>query len=751
MKKHFAFLLVILLVVSLSLTACSGDESAEIIENLETQIEDLQAELDKVKEENSEKDKEIEGLKNSNSKQDKENNALMAEIADLEAKISELETKESDNLEKITELETAYNAKVAELEAQKQANADALAKLEADHKAKVEGLEGDIEELEANYAAKVAELEAEKQANAEALAKLEADHKAEVDGLNSDIAELETAYNNKVAELEAEKAANAEALAELEAEHKAAISELENENYMIQNELSNLKGQINEFECNQKYTEAILFVLETDIITLEESITLSYKRTTELEYILAELAYNNLDDEALLELEYYVYNIRMDLEVIIIETEALNSEIENSMQGSIEKFNEIQYALYTLEVVWKNIECRIIELEIRIDEYANYANKTPFKFELLEDGTYALTAVKPDYLPSEVVIPSTYNNQAVTVIADSAFYWCDSLTSVVIPGSVTSIGGEAFAFCSNLTSVVIGDGVTTISYSAFSNCSNLTSVVIPDSVTIIDNSAFYDCDSLVSVVLPDSGVTTIGYYAFYDTAYYNDENNWIDGVLYIGNHLIEAKDTISGKCMIKDGTITVADYAFYVCDSLTSIVIPDSVTSIGQYAFKDCIILESIEVSENNEYYKSINGNLYSKDGKTLIQYAIGKEDNSFEIPDSVTFIGEYAFFDCDNLFSIVIPDGVTSIGMNAFQDCFNLTSIVIPDSVTSIGYSVFFNCNRLSVIYYNGTEEEWAEISIKSYDDDFEDATRYYYSETQPTEEGNYWHWVDGEVIVWE
>ena len=176
---------------------------------------------------------------------------------------------------------------------------------------------------------------------------------------------------------------------------------------------------------------------------------------------------------------------------------------------------------------------------------------------------------------------------------------------------------------------------------------SIKSVVIPSGVTSIEWGAFSYCSNLTRITIPDS-VTSIG------------------------------------------------NGAFWWCSSLSSITIPDTVTSIGDFAFSS---VQSVQVSTQNPVF-SVDGSgvLINKKEKKLL-YAPPSLSGNYTIPDSVTSIGECAFWRCSSLTSITIPDSVTSIGDSAFEGCSNLTSITIPDSVTSIGDRAFLSCKNLTNI----------------------------------------------------
>ena len=326
----------------------------------------------------------------------------------------------------------------------------------------------------------------------------------------------------------------------------------------------------------------------------------------------------------------------------------------------------------------------------------------------------------------------------VASVGNYAFYGCSGLTDVTIPSSVTSIGSSALQRCTALTSVTIMEGVMSIGVSAFQYCTGLTSVTIPEGVTSIGDSAFYGCSSLMSVTIPGS-VTSIGNITFHGCS--SLINVTIPGsVTSIGNVTFFGCSSLT-SLTISEGVTSIGDSAFSDCSSLTSVTIPKSVTSIGDSAFSDCSSLTSVTIPEgvtsvgdsafhgssltrvtipssltsfgrafygcsklteikvnaNNPNYCDVDGVVFDKDIKILIEFPYGREGD-YVIPNGVTSFGR-AFYGCSNLTSVTIPEGVMSIGESAFQSCSSLTSVTIPGSVKSIGFRAFCGCSSLTSV----------------------------------------------------
>ena len=226
--------------------------------------------------------------------------------------------------------------------------------------------------------------------------------------------------------------------------------------------------------------------------------------------------------------------------------------------------------------------------------------------------------------------------------------------------SVTAIDGYAFYYCNGLTSVTIPNSVTSIGSYAFYYCSKLISIDIPNSVTSIKERTFSGCSSLTSITIPNS-VTSIGYYAFQG------------------------------------------------CSGLTSVTIGSSVSSIGDYAFSDCSgITDLIWNARNCSYNGSMNTSNIERvtigNEVEVLPYSFvsGSKISSVIIPNSVTSIGNEAFYNCDSLTNVTIGDSVSSIGYSAFYSCDGLTSVTIGNSVTYIDSGAFSDCIGITDLVWN-------------------------------------------------
>ncbi|MGN0788385.1 MAG: leucine-rich repeat domain-containing protein [Christensenellales bacterium] len=304
-----------------------------------------------------------------------------------------------------------------------------------------------------------------------------------------------------------------------------------------------------------------------------------------------------------------------------------------------------------------------------------------------------------------------------------------------IPYGVTRIGQFSFYSCSSLTSITIPSSVTRIRMGAFDNCGNLTSITIPDSVTSIgigafDGTAWYNDqqDGLVYAgkvaytykgTMPDNTSIVIneGTLGIADLAFYGRRNLTIitmpDSVMSIGGGAFWGCSSLT-SITIPNNVTSIDEEAFFGCSSLTSIIIPNSVTSIGEGAFANCSNLKRIIFQGTKAQWNAIVKGTKWKTGagKFVVQYTEQLLDldnydkNEFDIIETILIKYE------GNKKDVVIPYGVTSIEVLAFSNCSSLTSIIIPDTVTSIGGNAFEGCSSLAFIimpYSVTTIGEWA------------------------------------------
>lgn len=329
---------------------------------------------------------------------------------------------------------------------------------------------------------------------------------------------------------------------------------------------------------------------------------------------------------------------------------------------------------------------------------------------------------------------------SVTSIGQHAFYWCSDLSNIDIPNSITSIDNNVFAYCKSLTSVKIPNSVTSLGNYVFQGCAGLTSIIIPNSVTSVGNGLFCDCSSLYSVQIPETitsignsffsgcskltsfnisnSIKSIGDYAFSDCTSLNNITIG-NSVSSIGENAFKGCNNIStitlncseidawfkGITSIKEivfgnNVKSIGSNAFNGCKGLAKVSISNSITSIGSSAFSYCNSLTSVEISGLETWCSIKFSNCYSNP-LTLAHhlYQNGEEIINLTIPNTVTSIGDYAFYGCNPLTSVKLSNSVTTIGENAFFNCNQLSSLIIPSSVKSIGDYAFSQCPLLTLI----------------------------------------------------
>ena len=330
-------------------------------------------------------------------------------------------------------------------------------------------------------------------------------------------------------------------------------------------------------------------------------------------------------------------------------------------------------------------------------------------YSLQEDKTYIVHVENANAIGGRLVLPDTYDGKEVTKtmksgnfqpngiksvrfpkylteIGETTFYE-SSFKNIVIPEGVTTIGREAFGYVERLETVSFPASLTSIGENAFTLCA-IKELFLPKNIMSLSDSSFSSCQNLEKVIFEeDSQMTELPLYVFSGCDNLS-EINIPEGMKKIGTYAFDFCNFT--QITLPDSLQTIEISAFSHNKNLTTIHIPKGVTDLqgGALWSQGDASFTSFTVAEDNPTYKSIDGNIYSKDGTRFVQYATAKPETEFTVPGEVTEIGDYAFASAGNLLKVTLPQGIKEIGVRAFYES-SLAEINTPDGLTALkGYA---------------------------------------------------------------
>lgn len=267
------------------------------------------------------------------------------------------------------------------------------------------------------------------------------------------------------------------------------------------------------------------------------------------------------------------------------------------------------------------------------------------------------------------------NTMTVKGIGDHAFFNCQTITSVTLHEGITYIEDQAFSHCYAMKSITLPQSLTRISDYAFEYCEDMTSFTIPKGVTQIGNSVFYDCLSISA----------------YEVEEGNTQYTSVDGVLYLSDKSVLVQYPAAKtdpEYTIAEEVKSIPDVAFSPAPYLEKVNIGANVGRIEPLTFSECAAMCEFEVSPDNAALCSIDGVLFDKEAKRLLQYPVANSATEYTLPNTVESIADGAMMGSRHITTLTLPESLSTIGEVAFSGCSGIKRVIsqnpTPPSVST-------------------------------------------------------------------
>ena len=357
-------------------------------------------------------------------------------------------------------------------------------------------------------------------------------------------------------------------------------------------------------------------------------------------------------------------------------------------------------------------------------------------------------------------IPVTHLDfpKGVNTVGECGIYNCRDMRSVILHDGVKSISNWGFWTCRDLEWIYIPPSVSSIGKRAFWECNKLANIYYGGSaakwrsITVMEDNpilkkaklhcnsrpeeleglSYPDCEEALSK--DDDFAYTDDYTTLDDLTYKQDKTGGITvtgiknknvrkiiiphglGITSLDRNCFKELKKVT-HIEIPHGVRAIPVGVFSWCEKLEEVRLPSDVEHVNATAFNFCKSLKRIVLhGDRTPKFKSVNGSLYTKDGKTLIRYASGNGGDSFTVPDGVTRIEREAFNFCYGLKTVILNRDVRSIGDFAFCGCYDLEQITLPETLTQIGTWAFNFCSKLRLVRYRGGLIKWLGVKKMGY-----------------------------------